>query len=127
MLELGVTHIINCAEQDVIVKQILHIPLFLSSAPLPPVLVLFFFLFYPPSPISHYSPIFCSSYYLPPICLHYQVRMDPTKFAKQGICYKGFVCKVKLLLSVSLINIFLCPRTFPKPLSRTFLRRLPTS
>ena len=22
------------------------------------------------------------------------VRMDPTKFAKQGICYKGFVCKV---------------------------------
>jgi len=37
MLDLGVTHIINCAEQD--------------------------------------------------------VRMDPTKFAKQGICYKGFVCK----------------------------------
>ena len=22
------------------------------------------------------------------------VRIDPTKYAKQGICYKGFVCKV---------------------------------
>merc|ERR1712106_1276973 len=21
------------------------------------------------------------------------VRIDPTKFAKQGICYKGFICK----------------------------------
>jgi protein-tyrosine phosphatase len=37
MLDLGVTHVINCAEQD--------------------------------------------------------VRIDPSKFAKQGICYKGFCCK----------------------------------
>merc|ERR1719431_1939239 len=37
MLDLGITHIINTAEQD--------------------------------------------------------VRIDPTKFAKQGICYKGFICR----------------------------------
>ena len=23
-----------------------------------------------------------------------EIRFDPTKFAKQGICYKGFICKV---------------------------------
>ena len=26
------------------------------------------------------------------------VRIDPTKFAKQGICYKGFICKVNSVL-----------------------------
>merc|ERR1712147_564376 len=54
MLDLGVTHIINCAEQD--------------------------------------------------------VRMDPTKFAKQGICYKG-----------------LSARTFPQLPSPTSSRIAPTS
>ena len=23
-----------------------------------------------------------------------EIRFDPTKFTKQGICYKGFICKV---------------------------------
>ena len=27
-----------------------------------------------------------------------EIRFDPTKFAKQGICYKGFICKVRLVL-----------------------------
>merc|ERR1712059_29087 len=26
-------------------------------------------------------------------CAEQDVRIDPTKFAKQGICYKGFVCR----------------------------------
>ena len=25
-----------------------------------------------------------------------EIRFDPTKFAKQGICYKGFICKVNI-------------------------------
>ena len=24
-----------------------------------------------------------------------EIRFDPTKYAKQGICYKGFICKVR--------------------------------
>ena len=23
-----------------------------------------------------------------------EIRFDPTKYTKQGICYKGFICKV---------------------------------
>ena len=27
-----------------------------------------------------------------------EIRFDPTKFAKQGICYKGFICKVMVMM-----------------------------
>ena len=30
-----------------------------------------------------------------------EIRIDPTKFAKQGICYKGFICKVSSVLVIT--------------------------
>ena len=34
-----------------------------------------------------------------------EIRFDPTKFTKQGICYKGFICKVYNLPATNLNNI----------------------
>ena len=34
-----------------------------------------------------------------------EIRFDPTKFTKQGICYKGFICKVYNLSARNLNNI----------------------
>ena len=34
-----------------------------------------------------------------------EIRFDPTKFAKQGICYKGFICKVMVMMFWTKLSI----------------------
>ena len=38
-----------------------------------------------------------------------EIRFDPSKYAKQGICYKGFICKVSGVLSVVLTLFIMTP------------------
>ena len=56
-----------------------------------------------------------------------EIRFDPTKFAKQGICYKGFICKVRYGgLSVD-VDILPPARTCRVPISLSTWRSALTS
>ena len=35
-----------------------------------------------------------------------EIRFDPTKYAKQGICYKGFICKVSGVGVAGVFRVF---------------------
>lgn len=58
-----------------------------------------------------------------------EIRFDPTKYAKQGICYKGFICKVSVVPGTycTVLSPSSPCRTCPEPTSLSTLRSAPTS